>query len=68
MIRMLTAWRWCVPLSRLGDTPEVVVSLQAEKQPDGLWKIFTGNEIGALLAHWQARGVTVDVRGSKRAG
>lgn len=27
--------------------------VQAEKQADGTWRIFTGNEIGALLAHWQ---------------
>lgn len=37
----------------LANDPDADRLAVAEKLPDGTWKVFTGNEIGALLAHWE---------------
>ncbi len=37
----------------LANDPDADRLAVAEKQTDGSWKIFSGNEIGTLLAHWE---------------
>ncbi|XP_074649687.1 phosphopentomutase-like [Tubulanus polymorphus] len=39
----------------LANDPDADRLAVAEKQPDGSWKVFTGNEIGALLGWWMFR-------------
>jgi len=36
----------------LANDPDADRLAAAEKLEDGTWKVFTGNEIGILLAHW----------------
>lgn len=36
----------------LANDPDADRLAVAEKQPDGNWKIFTGNELGALFGNW----------------
>eukprot|EP01127_Copromyxa_protea_P001976 TRINITY_DN11877_c0_g1_i1.p1 TRINITY_DN11877_c0_g1~~TRINITY_DN11877_c0_g1_i1.p1 ORF type:complete len:590 (+),score=154.46 TRINITY_DN11877_c0_g1_i1:177-1772(+) len=36
----------------LANDPDADRLAMAEKKPDGKWHIFTGNEIGILVAHW----------------
>ena len=36
----------------LANDPDADRLAVAEKQLDGAWKVFSGNEIGMLLAHW----------------
>lgn len=36
----------------LANDPDADRLAVAEKQPDGKWKIFSGNELGALLGFW----------------
>ena len=40
----------------LANDPDADRLAAAERQPDGAWHIFTGNELGALLGHWAWRG------------
>eukprot|EP01116_Phalansterium_solitarium_P023725 TRINITY_DN8464_c0_g1_i1.p2 TRINITY_DN8464_c0_g1~~TRINITY_DN8464_c0_g1_i1.p2 ORF type:complete len:588 (-),score=211.57 TRINITY_DN8464_c0_g1_i1:188-1951(-) len=36
----------------IANDPDADRLAAAERQPDGKWKVFNGNEIGILLAHW----------------
>lgn len=39
----------------LANDPDADRCAVAEKQPNGSWKVFTGNELGALLGWWMWR-------------
>ncbi|XP_049848681.1 probable phosphoglucomutase-2 [Schistocerca gregaria] len=39
----------------IANDPDADRLAAAEKQPNGCWKIFTGNELGILLADWVSR-------------
>lgn len=36
----------------LANDPDADRLAAAEKQPDGQWVVFTGNQMGALIGHW----------------
>ena len=39
----------------LASDPDADRLAVAEKQPDGKWKVFSGNELGAIFGWWAVR-------------